>query len=415
MAGLIRLGVNGALSNTGNKRAVETSRAWGLLSFTVDPSPILSGNPNSLLRQSQGQWARDVRCKASGFTRSLSRPTLSPSAVFGAFVAKEIEMQMIDANKVHELLEYEGLVEAIRQAHLGGMPKTADRIMYQEANASGHPDSFIILPAWQPQEGLLCKLVTSFPGNRKKHGISNVNSIYAYIDGKTGITEAVIDGEAMIFRKTSADSALGANILARQDAKILLMVGAGGLAPYLVRAHRSVRPSIETVLVWNRTKANADQLAELLTRENVNAVAIDDLDDAANRADIVSTATMAAEPILKGQSLKPGAHVDLVGSFTPEMREADDDVLRRCDVFVDHRQTTERSGEFLGPFARGVIGPQDIKADLFQLCQGSVPGRTSPEQITMMKNGGGSHIDYYVAKYLVDRLNGRAFSTTCAS
>lgn len=324
-------------------------------------------------------------------------------------------MQMIDANKVHELLEYNGLVKAIRQAHMGGMPKTADRIMYQEPNVSGHPDSFIILPAWQPQEGLLCKLVTSFPGNKKRHGISNVNSIYAYIDGQTGLTEAIIDGEAMIFRKTSADSALGASLLARDNAKTLLMVGAGGLAPYLVRAHRSVRPSIETVLVWNRTRTNAESLVELLGRENVNAAVVDDLDDAASRADIVSTATMAPEPILKGQSLKPGAHVDLVGSFTPEMREADDDVLRRCEIFVDHRQTTERSGEFLGPFARGIISPDDVKGDLFELCQEKVPGRTSPDQITLMKNGGGSHIDYYVAKYLVDRLNDRPFSTTSAS
>lgn len=324
-------------------------------------------------------------------------------------------MQMIDANKVHELLEYDGLVAAIRQAHRGGMPKTADRILYQEANASGHPDSFIILPAWQPQEGLLCKLVTSFPGNKTKYGISNVNSIYAYIDGQTGLTEAIIDGEAMIFRKTSADSALGASLLAREDAKILLMVGAGGLAPYLVRAHYSVRPSIETVLIWNRTRANAEDLVTLLASETISATIVDDLDEAASRADIISSATMASEPILKGRFLKPGTHVDLVGSFTPEMREADDDVLRRCAIYVDHRQTTERSGEFLGPVARGVLGPQDIKGDLFDLCQEKVPGRTSPDQITMMKNGGGSHIDYYVAKYLIDRLNGRPFTTSCAS
>ncbi len=324
-------------------------------------------------------------------------------------------MQMIDAQRVHELLDYDGLVAAIRQAHMGGMPKFSDRIRYEVANESGHPDSFIILPAWQPQEGLLCKLVTSFPGNKLNHGVSNVNSIYAFIDGATGVTEAVIDGEAMIFRKTSADSALGAGILARQDAKTLLMVGAGGLAPYLVRAHRSVRPSIEKVLIWNRTVANAEKLAGLLGEESVDAAVAGDLDAAVAGADIVSCATMASEPILKGRHLQPGTHVDLVGSFTPEMREADDAVLQRCDVFVDHRQTTERSGEFLGPFERGVIGPDDIKGDLFELCQGKVAGRTSPEQITMMKNGGGGHIDYYVAKYLMDRLNNKPFETACAS
>jgi ornithine cyclodeaminase/alanine dehydrogenase-like protein (mu-crystallin family) len=313
-------------------------------------------------------------------------------------------MQLIEGKRVHELLEYKGLVEAIRQAHLGGMPKMSDRIIYHEPNAEGPPDSFIILPAWQPQEGLLCKLVTSFPGNMQKYGVSNVNSIYAFVNGQTGVTEAIIDGEAMIFRKTSADSALGADILARADAKTLLMIGAGGLAPYLVRAHRSVRPGLDTVLVWNRSADNAARLVDLLAREDIGAEQVDDLDAAVARADIISSATMAAAPLLKGALLQPGVHVDLVGSFTPEMREADDAVLTRCDVFVDHRQTTERSGEFLGPFERGVISPDDVQADLFELCQGKASGRTSAKQLTLMKNGGGSHIDYFVARYLMQRL-----------
>jgi len=317
-------------------------------------------------------------------------------------------MQLIDAQQVHELLEYHGLIEAIRQAHLGAMPKMSDRIIYQEANEQGPPDSFIILPAWQPQEGLLCKLVTSFPGNRQKHGVPNVNSIYAFVNGETGITEAVIDGEAMIFRKTSADSALGADILARKDARTLLMIGAGGLAPYLVRAHLCARPGIETILVWNRNADKAERLVALLAQEGIVATRVDDLDTAVARADLISSATMAAEPLLKGALLRPGVHVDLVGSFTPEMREADDDVLTSCDVFVDHRQTTERSGEFLGPFARGVITPADVRGDLFELCQGKVSGRSSAQQRTLMKNGGGSHIDYYVARYLMQQLKARA-------
>lgn len=313
-------------------------------------------------------------------------------------------MQLIDAHRVHELLEYPGLVEAIRAAHLGAMPQMSDRIIYQEPNEQGPPDSFIILPAWQPQEGLLCKLVTSFPNNQQRHGVANVNSIYAFVDGRTGITEAVIDGEAMIFRKTSADSALGADILARKDAKTLLMIGAGGLAPYLVRAHLSVRPALENILVWNRSAANAARLVELLGAENIAATQVDDLDAAVARADIVSCATMTAQPLLRGELLQPGVHVDLVGSFTPEMREADDAVLQRCDIFVDHRQTTERSGEFLGPFERGIISPDDVQADLFELCQGKATGRSSARQLTMMKNGGGAHLDYFVARYLMQRI-----------
>ncbi len=317
-------------------------------------------------------------------------------------------MQLIDAQRVHKLLEYGGFVEALHDAHLGDMPKHSDRIIYQEPGADGHTDSFIVLPAWQPQEGMLCKLVTVFPGNRTAHGIANINSMYAWIDGRTGVTEAVIDGEAMIFRKTSADSALGAKILAREDAETLLMIGAGGLAPYLVRAHLAVRPALERVLIWNRTAANATALADRLGEEGIPASATDDLDAAVAQADIISAATMATAPLIKGALLKAGAHVDLVGSFTPEMREADDEVLLRSSVFVDHRQTTERSGEFLGPFERGVVSPDDIRADLFELCQGRVPGRTSADEITLMKNGGGSHLDYFAARYLIQLISREA-------
>ena len=113
---------------------------------------------------------------------------------------------------------------------------------------------------------------------------------------------------------------------------------------------------------------------------------------------------MASEPLIHGQLLRPGTHVDLVGSFTPEMREADDDVLRRSRLFVDHRQGADRSGEFIGPFERGVIGRQDIQGDLFELCQGKVVGRSSADEITTMKNAGGSHLDYFVSRYLLSLL-----------
>lgn len=324
-------------------------------------------------------------------------------------------MEMIDARRVHELLDFKGLIAALESAHQGGMPKQSDRLIYQEPNPQGQPDIFIMLPAWQPQEGILAKLVTSFPNNKARHNLPTVNSVYVFINADTGVTEAVIDGESVIFRKTSSDSALGSKLLSRPDAETMLMIGAGGLAPYLVEAHLTARPSVKSVMIWNRTAANAAALADKLGERGIPARAVDDLDGAVSQADIISSATMAEAPHLKGKLLKPGAHVDLVGSFTPEMREADDDVLTRASVFVDHRQTTTRSGEFLGPFERGVIAPDDVRGDLFELCQGKVKGRQSADEITMMKNGGGSHIDYYVAKYLMDRHHGRPFTTSCAS
>lgn len=312
-------------------------------------------------------------------------------------------MELIGAARVHELLAYDGLIEALRQAHLGGMPTMSDRHIYQQPHPDGRPDILILLPAWQADDGILAKVVTSFPRNRELHDRPTVNSLYIFMNGETGAPEAIFDGEAVIFRKTSADSALGCSLLARKDARTLLMVGAGGLAPYLVRAHCSVR-QIERVLVWNRTQAAGQRLAAALSAEGYPAESVADLDAALGEADIVSSATMAESPIIKGRLLKPGAHLDLVGSFTPQMRESDDDVLQRASIFVDHEQTTKRSGDFLDPYARGVITPADVKGDLFALCQGTVAGRRAEDEITMMKNGGGSHIDYFVSRYLVEQL-----------
>lgn len=324
-------------------------------------------------------------------------------------------MDVLDSTRIHELADFGALIEALRLAHEGGMPKHSDRHIYQEPNAEGQPDILILLPAWQPGEAILAKMVTSFPNNRKRHGLATVNSTYCYINGETGVTEAVLDGEAVIFHKTAANSALGSSLLSRPDAETLLMIGAGGLASYVVRAHLTARPSLRRVLLWNRTAANAGALREKLAGFGIEAEVAPDLDAAVASADIISSATMATEPHLKGSLLKPGAHVDLIGSFTPEMREADDDVLRRSRIFADHRQTTTRSGEFLGPFERGVIAREDVQGDLFDLVQGRVEGRRNPDEITMMKNGGGSHMDYFATKFFVDRHMGRPFRTACES
>jgi ornithine cyclodeaminase len=324
-------------------------------------------------------------------------------------------MQVIDAQQVHETLDFAGLIAALRQAHLGGMPEHNARTIFEEPNPDGQADAFIALLAWQPGEGILSKMTTSFPRNKERHGGRTVNSAYVFLDGETGVPQAIIDGEAMIFRKTAADSALGASLLARDDAGTMLMVGAGALAPYAVAAHRAAQPSLRRVRVWNRTPEGADRLAAKLQADGIDAAAVRDLPAALETADVVCSATMAGSPIVSGEHLKPGAHVSLIGSFTPHMREADDAVLRRAEVFVDHRQILERSGEFLGPLDRGVISRDDIRGDLFELCQGKVSGRESPEQITMMKIGGGAHMDYYATKYLIDRLAGRPFTTTSAS
>jgi ornithine cyclodeaminase/alanine dehydrogenase-like protein (mu-crystallin family) len=312
-------------------------------------------------------------------------------------------IEFIDADAVHEMLSFETLIPALEEAHKGKTPRY-DRHLMEEPRSDGPPDIFINLPAWQPGEGIGVKLVTSFPGNKQERGIPTVNAIYVWIDGRTGVARAVMDGEALIFRKTAADSGLGSKLLAREDVKTMLMIGAGALAPYLIEAHRVARPSIEKVVIWNRTRQNAEKMASDLRREQqIEAIVIDDLRLGLGQADIVSSATMTSTPLVLGRALKPGSHIDLVGSFTPAMRESDDDLLRRAKVYVDSYGTTERSGDFLDPVGRGVFSLDEIVGDMYGLVSGTIVRRQSEDEITLMKNGGGSHLDYFTAREVMKR------------
>jgi ornithine cyclodeaminase len=213
---------------------------------------------------------------------------------------------------------------------------------------------------------------------------------------------AVIDGTAMTYRKTAADSALGARLLAGEGRAHLVMVGAGGLAPYLVAAHRAARPSLARISVWNRSGDKARALAA-----QIGAEAVTDLEAAVRQADIICCATNATEPLIKGAWLKPGAHLDLVGSFTPDMRECDDDTVRRARLFVDSRLfAIDQPGDLGDPIRRGIIGRERIEADLFDLCRHGPARPRRPEDITLFKNGGGAHLDLFTALFIWKALGG---------
>ena len=303
-----------------------------------------------------------------------------------------------DADTVHTHLPYPELVEALRRAHRGAAPEFAAVVT---GDPAGGPNSFLALTAWQPNDMIAAKLVSVFPGNRSQPSVQGVVVLF---DGGDGSVRLVADGAAMTFRKTAADSALGAALLSREDAAVLLVVGAGGLAAHVIMAHTSVRPSLRSVLVWNRTPARAAALAARTAVPGIRVEAVSDLDEALARADIVSCVTMSTEPLVRGELLRPGTHLDLVGSFTPAMREADDEALRRAAVFVDTRNGLERSGEIQHAFATGALSPADIRGDLFELCTGQVPGRTGAGEITVYKNLGGAHLDLYTARHLLKSL-----------
>jgi len=311
-------------------------------------------------------------------------------------------VNILDAHDVDRLLDYPGLIEALRAAHrAGSMPSS-------EATVMGEPPSetnkFISLVAWAPKDIIAVKLVGVFPGNLALAPPEpSVQGLVALFSATTGRPLFACDGAALTFRKTAADSALGADCLARRDAEVLLVVGAGGLAPHVVMAHRSARPGLRRVLIWNRTPARAEQLATKLASPGIEVRAVTNLDQAVAQANVISCVTMSTEPLVRGALLRPGTHVDLIGAYLPEMREADDEVMRRGRLFVDTRNGCAHSGEIAQPLARGVIALESIEADLFDLCMGRHPGRTDPDEITVYKNVGGAHLDLFSARHLMMR------------
>ena len=316
-------------------------------------------------------------------------------------------MHVIDAETVHEHLAYPGLIEALARCHRD-TPPSSERVLMQAPDHGVHQgESFLVLPAWFPGRAMGVKMATVLPHNVDA-GRPTIHASYQLFDGQTGEATANIAGSALTLRKTAADSGLGSRLLSRPDAGTLLMVGAGAMAPHLIAAHQAARPSLERVLVWNRTSANRDDLVEALHAEDIEAGGVDDLAAAVAVADIVCCATATMEPLIRGEWLHPGQHLDLVGSFNPSMRETDDECVRRARLFVDARASTvEAAGDLFRPITDGVIDESDVLADLFELCSGHHRGRSDATEITLFKNGGGAHLDLFAAEHLLERMERR--------
>lgn len=304
-------------------------------------------------------------------------------------------MRFVTSEEVHRLCVWTKLCDALHEAHKGPEPKVDRSELH--AMRAGARETYFNLPAWQPGIAMGTKVVTVFPGNKE---LPAVQALYPLFDGTTGEPLGVLDGTALTYRKTAADSALGSRLLSNPRSRTLLMVGSGALAPYLVEAHRAIRPSIDQVFIWNRDPAKASKLARTLKAE-----VADDLESAVRQADIVSCATSATTPLVKGAWLKDGCHLDLVGSFTPEMRECDDEAVRRARLFVDSRWfAIDQPGDLADPLRRGVIRRQDVEADLFELCRDGYAVNRKPGDITLFKNGGGAHLDLFTALFVWQNL-----------
>ncbi len=296
-------------------------------------------------------------------------------------------LRMIDGAAVAAVLQPERTIEALRAAFAAGDVQAPVRHNHTVPSDKEAPSVLLLMPAWRPDVDIGVKLVTFVPGNPARN-LPSVHALYALMDGPTGAMRAVIDGEALTVRRTAAASALASSYLSRTDASVLLMVGAGALAPHLVRAHAAVRP-IRQVLLWNRGADRAERLAADLAGEGLHIEIVDDLASAAGRADIISCATSSTDPLIHGEWLRPGTHLDLVGGFRPDMREADDTAVRRATLFVDTRAgCLAEAGDICRPIADGLIGEDAIAAELAELCRGDHPGRGAPDEITLFKSVG---------------------------
>ncbi len=315
-------------------------------------------------------------------------------------------MHFFNAEQVHTACEYPALVKALKRYHLDDIDDAADQMLSQPSAAGGE-DILFLRSAWQRGSVLGTKVITGFWDNPKTRGLPAVHAIYCLFSGEDGRPLAVLDGTALTLRKTAADSALGASYLARNDVETMLMVGAGAMAPHLIRAHAAIRPSLRKVVVWNRTPDKAKALIkDLENRQGMSQLTFEfapDLEVAVRCADLISSATRTILPVIKGCWLRPGTHLDLVGAFKEDMREADDEVLRNASIFVDSRASTLKDiGEIAIPIETGVIDESDILADHVELARGAHPGREHADEITLFKNGGGGHLDLMTARFVAE-------------
>ena len=304
----------------------------------------------------------------------------------------------IEFDEADALLDWQDLANSLCEGHKFPKAHIRDELIQSERNT--------VLSRLALIDGLgyAVKTAAIFPGNSKR-GIPTVNGAMVLLNCETGEPEVLVDFHLVTKWKTAGDSILAAKHLARQNSKRILIVGAGTVAKSMIYGYRSLFPGAR-FLVWNRTEARAANLVSEVSDLVATEVATD-LEDAVRNSDIVSCATMATEPLIRGSWLSAGTHLDLIGAYRPDMREADDEAFRRSRVFVDSRDTTlGEIGELIAPIASCAICKDDVLADFYDLPAGKFR-RRSDEEITLFKNGGGAHLDLMTARYILDAWSGK--------
>jgi ornithine cyclodeaminase/alanine dehydrogenase-like protein (mu-crystallin family) len=292
-------------------------------------------------------------------------------------------MLNIDAGSARASLPFDRLVDALKEAFASGC-EVPLRHNHTVTTAQGQQGTLLLMPAWSPSQGYLgVKTVSIYPGNSAR-SLPGLFSTYILYSVETGEPLALIDGNEITSRRTAAASALGASFLSRKDARSMLLLGAGRVASLVPYAWRSVR-QIERVGVWDINPAQGRRLAEQLCSDGFDTYVVDRLETDTCAVDVISAATLSTEPLIRREYLRPGTHVDLIGGFTPAMRETDDACFAGTSVFVDTDEAATKAGDLLSPLGNGVIAREDIRSDLAGLCRARHAGRVSDDEITVFK------------------------------
>ena len=258
--------------------------------------------------------------------------------------------------------------------------------------------TLLLMPAWNPSNDAGVKVVTVSPDNGQ-FDLPSIQGTYIYLDATKGGIKAIIEAKSLTVKRTAAASALASKYLSKQDASSLLMIGTGALSVNLIKAHASVRP-IKDVFVWGRNFKKAQDICNALKTEDFNCTPIETIEEKISEVTIISCATLSKVPLVFGAKLQPGQHLDLVGAYKKDMREADNDAIKKATVFVDTFQGgLKESGDIVIPITEGIISESDIKADLFSLTTDTHIGRKTNDEITLFKSVGHALEDLAAAAY----------------
>jgi len=312
----------------------------------------------------------------------------------------------INSDTIEKSTDFKELIKAIRAAFKENTMQIPMRHHHDFLNPEiGEDSTLLLMPAWNPSKEAGVKIVTVSPKN-VQFDLPSIQGTYIYLDATNGGIKAILEAKNLTAKRTAAASALASCFLSRVDSSSLLMIGTGALSVNLIKAHASVRP-IQEVYVWGRSYEKAVAICEELKDEQYTVQPIHKIQDKITEVDIVSSATLSKMPLVLGELVKEGQHIDLVGAYKKDMREADDGVIKKATVFVDTFQGgLKESGDIVIPLQNGIIKESDIKADLFELCAEVKKGRQNDDEITVFKSVGHALEDlaaatYYYEKYII--------------